>query len=260
MGYVIIPDMAGAKTFALTQPRTFDVRCRSSRQTREYASHEITVSPDWSITTPHDLEAERIAAAFGSRISCVELDTALAAARDGIALRMRRRWYPLRRIGLSHWEIDGVFDNRGRMQFASAVTAASYVRSADYLAEKHGATAWQVHRLIEVFACWGNAHIAPPNGSNNRRLITEQNGLNRLWDAGIHPDSLPQIRSWIGQTDGPLPASTYIEIAYSRISPGEFRRMLAIADLNTVIAGIGNGVRNASDLNNQLKDSPGDQP
>ncbi|UBV13918.1 hypothetical protein [Mycolicibacterium fortuitum] len=244
--------------FGFLSPQTFDIPCQSSRETHDHTTHEITISPDWTVSTPHDLEAERVAAAFGGWISCLELESAVKAVRMGMALHLRRRWYPLHHVGPANWTI---YRKRGghTKRFASAITAAAYARSADHLSEMHGAPAWQIHRLIELFRCRFTGYVAPTAGADRHDLVLEPHGLDRLWDAGIHPESLPHIRRWVGEPDRPLSVAAYIEIAYSRISPHQYRAMVAVAgDLDTVITHIGAGVRTSDELVRRLNQQKGE--
>ncbi len=248
-----------SEQFELPWKQSFDIRCQSERNTREHTSHDITISPDWTLATPHDLDAERVAAAFGGWISCLELESAVTAARVGMALHMRRRWYPLQHVGPAHWTISRPRGNRVK-HFASAITAAAYARSARHLSEVYGAPDWQIHRIIEVFRCHFSGYVAPPDDSGHDELVVEPDGLDRLWDAGIHPDSLLRIRRWVGDPDRPLSVATYVEIAYSRISPAQYRAMEAVAgDLDTVITHIGAGVRTADALNRRLNEKRGEE-
>lgn len=245
--------------FELPRPQSFDIRCQSSHETRDYTSHEITISPDWTVSTPHDLDAERVAAAFGGWISCLELESAVKAARVGMALHLRRRWYPLQHVGPANWTI---YRTRGghAKRFASAITAAAYARSACHLSEVHDAPAWQIHRLIKVFRCYFTGYVAPPADADHRELVLEPDGLDSLWDAGIRPESLPRLRQWVGNPDRPLSAAAYIEIAYSRISPHQYRAMVAVAgDLDTVITHVGAGVRTANELVRKLNEQRGEE-
>ena len=49
------------------------VRCRTSPTAEDARTHPVTIHPDWSVTTPHDLDAERVGMALGGYCSCVEL-------------------------------------------------------------------------------------------------------------------------------------------------------------------------------------------
>lgn len=54
-------------------PLTIVVECRTSPRARTGALHEVAIQPDWTLSTPHDVEAERVAAAFGGYTSCLTL-------------------------------------------------------------------------------------------------------------------------------------------------------------------------------------------
>ena len=51
------------------------MRCRTSPTAEDAWTHRVTIHPDWSVTTPHDLDAERVGMALGGYCSCVELST-----------------------------------------------------------------------------------------------------------------------------------------------------------------------------------------
>ena len=50
-------------------PLTLEIECRTSPRARKGALHEVTIEPDWAVSTPHDIAAERVAAAFGGYTS-----------------------------------------------------------------------------------------------------------------------------------------------------------------------------------------------
>ena len=53
-------------------PLTISIRCSTVRANGPGKRHDITINPDWTITTPHDLDLERIATAMGGYLSCLE--------------------------------------------------------------------------------------------------------------------------------------------------------------------------------------------
>lgn len=70
-------------------PLTLMLECRLSPTAVTGERHPVTIHADWRVETPHDLEAERVAAAFGGYTSCLELvDRTLPAFRT--SLRMLR--------------------------------------------------------------------------------------------------------------------------------------------------------------------------
>ena len=58
----------------LPYPLVIKVPCRTSAEPGARAKvHAITLEADGSVTTPHDLDNERIAAALGGYLSCLDL-------------------------------------------------------------------------------------------------------------------------------------------------------------------------------------------
>ena len=47
------------------------VECRTSRSSVRGEPHRVSIAPDWSVQTPHDLDAERVGVAFGGYASCL---------------------------------------------------------------------------------------------------------------------------------------------------------------------------------------------
>lgn len=61
--------------------------------------------PDWELVTPHDMEAERVLAAFGASVGCHTLaDRALPAVRWLAQEASRRTGFHLRRT-VGSWRV-----------------------------------------------------------------------------------------------------------------------------------------------------------
>lgn len=67
------------------QPATIRVPCSGVPYALGPATYAVTVAPDWTVETPHDLAAERVALAFGGYSSCLEL------VEKGVPAARRRR-------------------------------------------------------------------------------------------------------------------------------------------------------------------------
>ncbi|MCV7384460.1 hypothetical protein H7K14_11485 [Mycolicibacter longobardus] len=223
--------------------------------------HEVTLDPEWAISTPHDLEAERLAVALGGWISCLELEPAIKAAKHGMLLRMRRKWYPLHRRGVGDWRIRDMGRCGYQISFPSAVTAAAYVRSPGHLAARFGAIDWQVAGLLETLACEFGTFAAPPlDWEQSLPLVEEPDGFEMLWDAGIHPRKVPALADRIGSARRALPAHHYIDIAYSGLGHRELMKMLErTGDLDTLIEHLRCGAKRAADLPSEPCESEGHQ-
>lgn len=261
----IAPPFTGArhttkrrKKFTLTEAEDFGIRCYTGRDTRDYARHTITIRPDWTFDTPHDLAAERIAAAFGGWCSCLELEAAIEAARLTMAYQLRYRHYPITREKSGQWIVRGTNTAKPH-RFDSVITAASYARSPQHAADEYRAPVHLVHRMVEIFAWFRGDVAAPPLDDSCRDLIHDQDALNQLWDAGIHPDQLPKLHHRAG-ADRPLAAATYMALAYCSVRPDQLPLLIDVAgDLETALAHLGPGIRRPEQLAQRLQQLRGDQ-
>ncbi len=58
----------------------FDIECTAAPADVFGVLHTVTIHPDWTVAVPHDLEAERVAALFGSWSSCERFASATVPA------------------------------------------------------------------------------------------------------------------------------------------------------------------------------------
>ena len=89
----------------LPAPCTANIACDGWTEPR----HDIVIHEDWTVTTPHDLEADRVAAAFGgNRHTCMDLKDDLFAAElaFGAVTRSAPRQYALRMSPLEPSSLD----------------------------------------------------------------------------------------------------------------------------------------------------------
>lgn len=178
--------MAGAE-MRLPAAVTVTVSCRTSRDTTKGSKrHPVTLNPDGTIDTPHDLEQERILAALGGYLSCLELvDSAGPAFRHWYALQMRLVPRPIRAR-----RPDGPWDSSKRAQccprkgFPTPQAAAQHVREARHVALINGAHARQLAELVR------GAQIMAP--------VPESEPWATLWECGMHPDEVDRIRGETG--------------------------------------------------------------
>lgn len=197
------------------------IECRGVREQSSERRHDIVIHDDWSVTTPHDLEAERVAAAFGGYTSCVEVvDTTLPLLRRGLTEVARRARPALRRGTRGEWRVatgDLAACCSGRT-FASVRTVAEHLRSPRHLAASLSLPRWQVEAIVRGVAAVTRADVsddAPP-----ARLVREPGGLAQLWRAGIHPDEVPGFAVHASPVAEPLPVSFFEGLAYAGHDPG----------------------------------------
>jgi len=204
------------------------VECRTDPSKRG-KKHPITIHPDWSVTTPHDLDAERIAASFGGYASCVELvDSAVPAFRAGLGHLTRRT--PIKLQG--NWRSSRALVDRAECcrtrWFADLIDAATHLRSVIHMAEAHGAREWQVLSLLRAAeATWGSWDEPPAVCDRAESLVREVGGVRHLWRAGLHPDDIVDLASLASVVDEPLPVSYYLAMTHNTVGRSWFGSVLA---------------------------------
>lgn len=213
---------------ALSRPITFTLECRTSRSTPSGVLHEVTLEPGWQLRTPHDLDAEGVAAAFGGYTSCLELDAALSAAREGLRLLQRRVTLPITCNAKGSWRMTATQHCcRGR-RFHHPGIAARHLRDPAHLARRFRARDWQVARLLAVVDReLGPFAAPPPEGWAVAERIRESDGLDRLWEAGVHPDAVAEMADVASAVVDPLPLWYYLGVAYGGADREWLRATLA---------------------------------
>ena len=191
----------------------FTLECRTSKDTPSPVSHPVTLHADWSVELPHDLQAERVATAFGAYTSCLDfVDTAVPAFRDGLAVLLRRARLPLRHDAQG-WKVRPSAPCCRRATFASAALAATHLRSVDHLASRRRALPWQVAALVAAFDEEFPTARQPPRHRVAGR-IREVGGLRELWRCGLHPDQVAQFADLAREVTEPLPLRYYLAMAH----------------------------------------------
>jgi hypothetical protein len=173
----------------LDEPVTITVTCRTSRSAGKGSTrrHPVTVRPDGTVDTGHDVDSERILAAMGGYLSCLDfVDRVVPAFRELLQLRHRRAPFPITadRAG-GPWNcVDaGTCCRRG---FRDAREAAEHARDPQHVAKLRGANQSQMRALAKAAA------VPVPV------LPTEQHA--RLWERGVHPEHVDSIAARVGAT------------------------------------------------------------
>lgn len=180
---------------------TVTVSCRTARNsTKGSRRHPVTIHPDGTIDTGHDLEQERILAALGGYLSCLELvETAAPAFLTWFAFQQRLIPRPIQAPHeRGRWravETAGCCPRRG---FDTALDAASHVRDPKHAALLHGAHARQVAELTR-----GVEGLAVPEMPDGPWF--------KLWECGMHPDQVERISLEL-DLDDTLPAEFYLAV------------------------------------------------
>lgn len=210
-----------------------EVECRTSRAATRSKRHGLTIFPDWSFETPHDLAAERVAAAFGGYTSCLELEGAMAAVRELLGLRARLVPPGVVRHARDDWRIKGVEQCRCSQRktgWQTAAAAATHAREIEHIAHKHQANLRQTKLVAEgVLQAWGAQVQRPSRNAEARQHVLEYGGLDQMWDAGVHPDRVLEIAALAASAGvwAALPVRFFLSFVYGDIDEEWFSQNLA---------------------------------
>lgn len=196
---------------------TLHVPCGTDNPAPDEVGHAVTVRADWSVTMPHDLQTERIAAAFGAATPCLDL-----AANIGPAL-----WHILEVV--SH-TAPGLVDTRwctqgrclGVYAHASVLAAYRHELTPWHLAARFGLRLWQAERLLTAAReAWIN--------TGDLSLVAEgREGYAALWYSAVHPRTVADLAAVVPQDLLPMPATFYEDLAYSGVQTDWLRGVLAL--------------------------------
>jgi hypothetical protein len=178
------------------------------------SSHTIALLADWTVETPHDLEAERLAEILGSRVSCLDLvDCVLPAVRQYVQVVARRTEFPLRLRPQGDWEARRRHPDCCEERYADPALAAQHARSARHVAHLAGVAVEQVEAIgAEVLAAHGGDDgLAPdPRSSDAVAWVEPADGILDLWRVGIHPQTVEHI--WRTGVRRAAPARYYLGV------------------------------------------------
>ena len=196
-------------------PVILDLECRTAPDALSGARHPVVIAPDWTVRTPHDLAAERLARALGGYCSCVDLvDRTLPAVRASLPLLRRQDHVELESSARRAWTL------RRRASCCPSASpsiahAVRHARSADHIATTHDAPAWQVTDVLEQVGHVDGPWVSPPEPTRTVPELGHVQHLRQLWDAGIHPDELHDLAAVVG-IDEPLPVEYFLALTYGR--------------------------------------------
>jgi hypothetical protein len=206
----VLADLAPSPAGALE----LTIGCRTRRADRNTHAHPITINADWSVTTPHNLALERIAAAMGGYLSCIDfVDRVVPTLREFLRRKARRVGPKLIRNDGGRWVVPGQplacgCDSFG---FADAADAAEHWRSPHHVASEHLVAHRPLMRLVRaVEDAYDTIFAAPPGDPPAGSAVRERRGVDYLWDAGVHPQMITTIRDIVWPDGPPLPTWFYL--------------------------------------------------
>lgn len=193
------------------------MECRTSPGRPSSVRHPVTIDPDGTVTTPHDLEAERVAVAFGGYCSCLILTDRLVPALQAMLPLLGRRTRPeLRRDARGGWrlprgsQVPGCCRNR---KYPSAEKAIWHLRNPEHLAGQYDLPLWLLADLLAAAGPW----TPPVVDARTAALVRELDGVTKLWRAGIHPDEIPALAAVAVVVGEPLPVAYFLSLTYGEV-------------------------------------------
>lgn len=205
-------------TFPSSAAITITVACGGATGTS--GRHRVTVFPDWSVDTGHDLELERIAWAFGSKIGCVDLVEHRMPCVRQVWLHRQRLVPPgIQRTRDGHWEVASPVRGCGcgfqGETWLKPEDAAAHLRTLQHWARTFGADPAACNRLIASMERATGAAFDPSRRSWPRsQAVYHYTDLAWLWEVGLHPDEVERIHTGLGMTE-PLAPIGYLYVACS---------------------------------------------
>lgn len=212
---------------------TFEVDCRVGSDASSGEPHRIVVHGDWSIETPHDLEAERVAMAFGGYTSCVALiDQIIPTVRRFIGLVSRSERVTLRRrSGNLQWRLPPIYQVIGccaNAAYREPGDAISHLRSPLHIARTAAAPLWLTAQVLAAFqAQWDEREAERAVLLGAHRMVREANGITRLNEAGISVNDLAELAGPASAVTDALPVGYYLGVRFNAIDLDWLRTVLS---------------------------------
>lgn len=189
------------------------IECTRAPRDRFGVLHTAAIRPDWTVVTPHDLDAERVASAFGGWSSCLNFAERVVPAyrrllgvmtrahpldQDPLAQDPKRRWLTSASPGCCP---------RPRA-FDSLETAVRHEMSAPHLAGVFGTQHWSIESLSTT------ARRIWSESSDSVFIAGGSDGYRELWDRGIHPTEVERIAVRMPAGARPLSVSFFTNVVY----------------------------------------------
>ncbi|TAM89249.1 MAG: hypothetical protein EPN43_07290 [Jatrophihabitans sp.] len=222
-----LPPSPDGRRLHLTMP------CRSGARGRS-ARHPVVLHPDWTVTTPHDLELERIAVAMGgARVSCLDLaEREAGALRTLVQVRARRAAPGIARTRGGEWLVrTPVAGCRCTTPHRRASESAEHLRGLVHAGFRASCSPERLGRLLTAVerahdTTWGRV---PEDEWGATACVRERDGLARLWEAGLHPELVARIHAGIWAEGPAMPAWFYLGAATRQADLGWLAETLRAA-------------------------------
>lgn len=199
-----------------------EVACSTSPDMSATTTHPVTLSARWEVATPHDLEAERVAAAFGGFLSCLLLvDKVGPAVREAVQMHARRRVPRIKRAVRGTWRPVASLAGPCCRAEPTAAAAAGHLRSREHTTARAGGQALLSSTLLDAVMpahrAAGSFALDSDGAAVLRRCVLGDTGPQAVWQAGLHPSVVAAIHDEVVGADGPaLPEALYLGVVSRR--------------------------------------------
>lgn len=217
-----LPRLAVLPPIPQREPVTLTVLCSTTPDMAGAVRHGVQIAADWSVTTPHDLAAERVAAAFGGYLSCLHLvDRVVPTVRDTVQRHARTMLPRLQRGSRGSWRpVPSVAAACCRPE-PTAGAAAAHLRSVEHAGNAGGGQRLLVEslltRLLSAHREAGSFSLDDQQAADLARLVQGPGGAVAVWEAGLHPSLVTAIHDRLVGGDGPaLPVALYLGVVARR--------------------------------------------
>lgn len=208
------------------------IECTTHPRERFGTPHRVTIHGDWTVTTPHDLDAERIARSFGSWCACLHFaERIVPAYREALVLMLEPRKV-LRRE--QHWENFPSVRCRAADHIHDALeSAVRHELSPVHVAGQFGAHRWRLdgmdlvaqRQYSELMAAGGRAWVDTADPS----IVDEAvDGHTQLWAAGILPFQTKTIADSLLREVLPLPVRFYRHAHLGEVDGGWLSQIVGL--------------------------------
>jgi hypothetical protein len=198
----------------VTEPLTLPIGCWTSPDPDATGVlHEVTLHPDGTVEVPHELQAERLAAAFGGYLSCLELVDRVAPALDRWwQLQRRRLLPPLSRGPRGQWRPLPAASGPCCSSAPQVSPVAEHVRSTEHLTRAGRLPARLVQPLsAALLAVHGVPRLPQQAALDAVGCVRGVDGVTMLWEAGLHPAVVRTVHDRLVGPRGPeLPQALYL--------------------------------------------------
>jgi len=206
------------------QDLVVDIDCTTHPLERTGTTHEVTIHPDWTVDTVHDLEGERIARAVGGWSSCLHFaESVVPAYRHMLEVMAEPSLVP--RGVLRGWWINT--NNMRTLDWHEADHVhRSLAKAVAHEIQEHAVTLhisseWEFptrtlatpliaqYNVIAKAGLWGWLE-----GTDASCVRGGRGSLWELCQAGIHPTTVARIARWVPRSFWPLPKQFFTTVHF----------------------------------------------